>query len=756
MYAGGSSEAKEQWVLRYRSLEKLLSAKVFKTGNQKTILSRLNDSYGAVGELFAEIQSVDGRTRQSVGQQAGGFRNEARERLTNQLVAKLQNMSYDTSLLVIAASAEIVSVQRNSFLAVLAVVLLALTSSAVFFIRLGKSVSRRLSELQEGTRIVAEGNYGHQVPVVSDEIGVLAARFNLMGEALQKTHEELEQRVEERTAQLKRSNEALKESEERYRTLFTSISEAFLLGEIICNGAGVPYDYRILEVNQAYEAQTGFKADFVVGKTVLERFPDVEPSWIENFGRVALTGEPLHFENYNHNYGRHFEVFSFSPAYGRFGVLLRDITERTMMEEELRRSRDELELRVEDRTAELAAAYENLRQEVEEREKAEEHLRQAHKMEAIGTLAGGIAHDFNNILAVIIGNAELALDDISEGGGTHNLEAIFKAGMRGRDLVKQILAFSRKSRQQQKIEHLTPIIEESFKLLRASIPSTIEMKLHIRTTSDTARVNVTQFEQILVNLCTNAAHAMREDGGLLEASLEDETLHLDDFSNSSSRTYLNLTVADTGAGMDEEQKKRIFDPFFTTKAPGEGTGMGLAVVYGIVQAHNGLITVQSEPGKGSSFSVLIPKAQGKIAAESEHENAILGGKEHILFVDDEDFIVEMTSAILESLGYKVTAFTDPEDAMKAFRASPHDFDLVLTDQTMPKITGARLAGELKAIREDIRVVLCTGYSQTMSAEKAKTQGIEGYVMKPLAKKELADVVRKVLNQRGTFTDFSSH
>jgi CheY-like chemotaxis protein len=249
---------------------------------------------------------------------------------------------------------------------------------------------------------------------------------------------------------------------------------------------------------------------------------------------------------------------------------------------------------------------------------------------------------------------------------------------------------------------------------------------------------------------------MREDGGLLEASLEDETLHLDDFSNSSSRTYLNLTVADTGAGMDEEQKKRIFDPFFTTKAPGEGTGMGLAVVYGIVQAHNGLITVQSEPGKGSSFSVLIPKAQGKIAAESEHENAILGGKEHILFVDDEDFIVEMTSAILESLGYKVTAFTDPEDAMKAFRASPHDFDLVLTDQTMPKITGARLAGELKAIREDIRVVLCTGYSQTMSAEKAKTQGIEGYVMKPLAKKELADVVRKVLNQRGTFTDFSSH
>jgi PAS domain S-box-containing protein len=386
-------------------------------------------------------------------------------------------------------------------------------------------------------------------------------------------------------------------------------------------------------------------------------------------------------------------------------------------------------------------------QDITERKHLEEQIVQSHKMEAIGTLAGGIAHDFNNMLAVIIGNAELALDDIPEDEPSrHNLEVIIKASRRCRDLVRQILTFSRKDTSQQKNQPLAPLIDESLKFLRASIPSTIEMKLDINTKSDTARVNEAQFQQIIVNLGTNAAHAMREDGGLLHLSLDDETL--DDASGTEPSRYLNLTVTDTGTGMDEGVKKRIFDPFFTTKKVGEGTGMGLAVVHGIVAAHNGLITVHSEPGKGSSFSILIPKTKEKVVLEGEPLSTVAGGRERILFIDDEDTIVEMTSALLEGLGYEVSSFTDPHDALAAFSRTPHDFDLVITDQTMPKMTGAMLANKVKAIRPDIPVMLCTGYSQTVSAEQAKSQGIEGYAMKPLVKREMAEAIHKVLGQSG--------
>ena len=327
-----------------------------------------------------------------------------------------------------------------------------------------------------------------------------------------------------------------------------------------------------------------------------------------------------------------------------------------------------------------------------------------------------------------------------------DLYAIFKAGKRGRDLVKQILTFTRKNEQQKKNQHLGPLIEESFKLLRASIPSNIEMKLNLKTKSDSARVNAPQFQQVILNLCTNAAYAMREKGGLLELSLEDEIL--EDSSDAKPQKYLKLTVSDTGTGIDKEVKKRIFDPFFTTKGHGEGTGMGLAVVHGIVESHEGIITVQSEPGSGSTFTVLIPKARGKAVSESEPEYAPVGGEERILFVDDEDAVVEMTTVMLERLGYKVTSFTDPEVALNAFTETPHDFDLVITDQTMPQVTGVVLSQKMKTIRSDIPVLLCTGYSHMVSAEQAKAQGIDGYVMKPLDRRELAESIRKVLRSGG--------
>lgn len=383
-----------------------------------------------------------------------------------------------------------------------------------------------------------------------------------------------------------------------------------------------------------------------------------------------------------------------------------------------------------------------------ERQRLEEQLHQSHKMEAIGTLAGGIAHDFNNMLAVIIGNTELALDDVEREDTRKNLEAIIKAGKRCRDLIRQILTFSRKDALQQKNQSLIPLIDESFKLLRASIPSTIDMKLDIKTKSGTAQVNEAQFQQILVNLCTNAAHAMNQNGGSLAISLEDESLHLDGSADSAEpRGYLKLTVSDTGMGIDEELKKRIFDPFFTTKKVGEGTGMGLSVVHGIVEAHNGFITVQSEPGKGSSFNVFLPKAKNAEPETETLQGAAARGEERILFVDDEKSVMAMATSILTKLGYKVSSFTDPQTALDAFIKAPFRFDLLVTDQTMPKMTGVTLAKRAKAVRPDIPVLLCTGYSQTVSAEEAKGLGIEGYIMKPFVKKDLAAAIRKALGKR---------
>ncbi|MDM8535601.1 PAS domain S-box protein [Desulfobacterales bacterium HSG17] len=376
-------------------------------------------------------------------------------------------------------------------------------------------------------------------------------------------------------------------------------------------------------------------------------------------------------------------------------------------------------------------------------------LRHSQKMEAIGTLAGGIAHDFNNILSPIMGFTELILLEIENDTLIYgNLSKVLKAAERAKELVRQILTFCRGGgKQELKPVCVKPVAEEVLKLLRASLPSTIEIRQNIRSDLNVMSES-TQIHQIIMNLCTNAAHAMRKAGGILEIRLEEVELgtdYTDRQIDMKPGYYLRLTVSDTGKGILPDVKERIFEPFFTTKDKGEGTGMGLSVVHGIVKGYGGTITVYSEPGKGSTFNVFLPVINNADSSVNSRERLIMNGNERILFVDDEEYQVDMCKQMLEHLGYNVAVTTSSLKALSLFGKNPDDFDLVMTDMTMPNMTGDILAKKIMSLRPDIPIILCTGYNEQISKEKAKSLGIRGFVMKPVVMKEMAGIVRNLLD-----------
>jgi signal transduction histidine kinase/ActR/RegA family two-component response regulator len=419
--------------------------------------------------------------------------------------------------------------------------------------------------------------------------------------------------------------------------------------------------------------------------------------------------------------------------------------------EKVQSANRELEARVQARTEQLLKANRDLEVEMQERKRAEKDLIQMQKMEAIGTLAGGIAHDFNNILAAVVGYAELGLykKSIDQGKIEYIFTQIINAGNRAKDLVKQILTFSRQGDEKRVPVNLGSIIGEALKLIRVGLPRDIEIQENIRVAADMVLGNPTQLHQILMNLCTNAAYAMKGTGGVLEVALDE--LHIDSaeqrqLRNLSPGAYLKLTVHDTGTGIEQKIIERIFDPFFTTKPPGEGTGMGLSVVHGIVKNYGGKILVSGEVGKGTTFTVLLPRLERKTVGEAAEKHAAMpSGSEKILFVDDETKLVEVGQEMLEEMGYSVVTTTNVLEALALFSEDPDGFDLVITDKNMPHMSGFDFGREILRIKPEATVILCTGYPDTYDMDKAKKIGFRDIIHKPLMMHGMAEVIRRVLD-----------
>jgi len=517
--------------------------------------------------------------------------------------------------------------------------------------------------------------------------------------------------------ELQDTNRRMTNEKNRYLTIFHGISEPVFV---------VDREMRVMEVNVAFERFFGISGQEIKGKKCskfvcyhlcescpLEKAMQESSSFSNIESSISVKGE----EKAVYVNGSFLVDISGKFA-GGVGIL-QDISER--------------------------------RESQEEKIKLESQLRQAQKMEAIGTLAGGIAHDFNNILTPFMIRTEMAqLEAPDESPVQRHLEEILKAGNRATDLVRQILAFSRQGEQEKRSLKISLVVKEALKLLRATLPTTIEIHKKIEGKSGTVLADPTQIHQVLMNLCTNAAHAMREKGGVLEVSLVDEYLDSEavrDIHDLSSGPYSILRVSDTGHGMDKRVVERIFDPYFTTKEKDEGTGLGLSVVHGIIRSYGGAITVHSEPGKGSTFEVFFPKIETGTPAETGKKVPLPRGTERILFVDDEKVMVETTQGMLEHLGYKVVARTSSIETLEVFRDEPETFDLVITDMTMPKMTGDELGKELMRIRPDIPIILCTGYSERITEKKAKEVGIREFVMKPIVMSEMAKTIRNVLDVR---------
>lgn len=556
--------------------------------------------------------------------------------------------------------------------------------------------------------------------VIAMSVSVLTNGLGSGHQKLKKAKERLEMEIEER----RQAEEAVRSSEQKYRLLADNVSDVIWLFDI--------QQRRLTYISPSVFKVRGYTPEEALAQSLTDILtPDSYQKALEylqgNFGTAKEIGPGRVFSQEVQMYKKdgttiwtEITASLLWPGDGQPATILgvtRDITKRKRAEFE--------------------------------RAKLETQLRQSKKMESIGTLAGGIAHDFNNILSSIFGFTELCQDDAPPNSQLdENLQEVFAAADRAKSLVRQILTFARQTDDKIKPIQINSIVEETLKFIRSSIPTSIEIQSQIESDSFIMG-NPTQIHQLLMNMCTNAAQAMEENGGILKVGLKDVTLdnHRDvSLQNLSAGPYVELKLSDTGAGIDPSILSSIFDPYFTTKEIGKGTGMGLAMVHGIVKESKGAIQVDSKLGKGSVFTVYLPATPKTVYKQAAEPESLPMGNERILFVDDEVKITKFSQKILTRLGYQVTTQISSNEALALFRERADDFDLVITDMAMPNLTGDRLAREILSIRKNIPILLCTGHSNRITSENQTMWGVREVVYKPIVKAELAVLVRRLLDE----------
>ena len=565
---------------------------------------------------------------------------------------------------------------------------------------LARSISKPIIALAQATSVISDGDRSQRIEVNSkDEIGLLSHSFNKMIDSID-------------TAE-----SALIASNDSFLTVLDSIDATIYVADM--------ETYEIIFINKFMKESFG--ADFVGQKCYTSfRGLDSPCAHCTNHQLLDDLGQPsgpVIWEDRN-------------PVNGKWYM-----------------NHDRAIRWIDGRMVHIQVATDitNLKAMEDERKLVEEKLRQKHKMEAVGTLAGGIAHDFNNVLSILMGNAEIALDELPDKHpARESLQDIFQATARARDLVYQLMSFSRNTEPGRIILALKSSLLETIRLLRATLPTTVQIEVDIEDELYSIKADPTQIHQIVINLCTNAAHAMEKDGGLLQLKLSN--FQLDEkmavaFHDLQPGKYVQLLVSDTGEGVAESVKDRVFDPYFTTKETGKGSGMGLSVVHGIVKSHHGEITLDSTPGKGTTITVYFPAALDTQQQEIEPANrpAPLRGSEKILLVDDELTILATIRKILQRLGYEVTSCSDPREALQLVNGGVDHFDLVITDMTMPGLSGDRLIKKIHQIQPQLPAIICTGYSERMDAEKARLINASAFLEKPILKDDLAATIREILD-----------
>jgi PAS domain S-box-containing protein len=735
-----------QWNLRYKSVKELLSKM-----EDSEIIRDMRINVDILHESFLRLDIIYFDSGKSGKKNVPERLILIKEKLSGQMrilshdmIAKALKLSED-------ATDRTNTIQKNSYTATIAFLFLMISITAIASFRTIKRVTLPLTTLARDANIIQNGNLKHKIsgindPLISpkDEISELSLSFNSMTtklldsikklqmevseritaeDKLQKAHDGLDQEVKKQTIKLLKSNEQLKQkikerkhiatklqkNEEKWKSLTVSSPDHIMLLNL---------DYTIQFINHTVSDLT---MEQVLGKSVLEFVPfDYHRIAIECFEQVMKSGETNYYET------------KYVSGDGELHYFFVRVS--ALMDENGKMNG-------------FISASSN----TTEQKQMEERLRQSRKMESIGTLTGGIAHDFNNLLYMISGNTELALEDTPVANPAHqNLQEIKSASLKAADIVKQLLHFSRKTDQKlQPIDAVT-VIKDSIKFLSSTIPSTIKLKTQLPDTEIPILADSTQINQIMINLCINASQAMEETGGTLEIKVETSSLDKEAVNSYSdlavADNYLKITLSDTGPAIPSEIINRIFDPYFTTKEFGKGSGMGLTAVQGIVKNHNGAITVNNQVGKGTAFTILFPVIDEAPAVTTNKKGAISHGTGTILFVDDEKAITNMMQQALEKIGYRVQTKLNPKEALDLFKLKPDSFDLVITDMTMPEMTGVKFAEKLREIRPDIPIILCTGHSSLIDEDKANQLGISGYVMKPVSMSKIAKAIREALGK----------